>query len=224
VGRRVRAVLERELRPVGRGLQEWICWTEIAAPERIALRHGESRRDPNAFESVLTFAADGTATRIEMRTVFPTTKLRDEAIQKYHAIKGGQQNLSNLAAHVTEMVGREWTANCRDHLPLRQRRYRERARPGPRGTDAAGDPPDLHSPRAMTVSIVARASATATHYPVGVSAGAVINSLDVTVTVSEELTVAFTVGTLLPPPLSAAKIPPATARTTAAATIQKAAI
>src|SRR5215217_2084562 len=49
-------------------------------PERIALLHGESRGDPNAFESVLTFEQDGAATRIEMRTVFPTKELRDEAV------------------------------------------------------------------------------------------------------------------------------------------------
>jgi hypothetical protein len=65
---------------------------------------GESRGDPNAFESVLTFAAEGAATRIEMRTVFPTKALRDEAVAKHHAIEGGQQTLSNLAAYVTEMV------------------------------------------------------------------------------------------------------------------------
>src|SRR6266849_5196597 len=54
--------------PDGTDYQEWISWTEIAPPERIALLHGESRGDPNAFESVLTFAPDGEATRIEMRT------------------------------------------------------------------------------------------------------------------------------------------------------------
>ena len=90
--------------PDGTDYQEWISWTEIVAPERIALLHGESRGDPNAFESVLTFAPDGAATRIEMRTVFPTADLRDEAVEKYHAIEGGQQTLSNLAAYVTETV------------------------------------------------------------------------------------------------------------------------
>src|SRR5918994_2001424 len=72
--------------------------------ERIALLHGEFRGDPNAFESVLRFEPDGVATRVEMRTVFPTTELRDEAVEKYHAIEGGQQTLSNLAAYVTEIV------------------------------------------------------------------------------------------------------------------------
>ncbi len=90
--------------PDGTDYQEWITWTEIVPPERIALHHGEFRGDPNAFESVLTFAPDGAGTRIEMRTVFPTKELRDEAVEKYHAIEGGQQTLGNLAAYVAAIV------------------------------------------------------------------------------------------------------------------------
>ena len=90
--------------PDGTDYQEWISWTEIVPPARIALLHGETRGDPNAFESVLTFEADGVVTRIRMHTVFPTRELRDEAVEKYHAIEGGQQTLANLAAYVTEMV------------------------------------------------------------------------------------------------------------------------
>ena len=90
--------------PDGTDYQEWISWTELAPPERIEFLHGESRGDPNAFESVLTFAPHGAATRIEMRTVFPTKELRDRAVEKYHAIEGGQQTLSNLAAYVTVIV------------------------------------------------------------------------------------------------------------------------
>ncbi|MEV6929543.1 SRPBCC family protein [Dactylosporangium sp. NPDC051485] len=90
--------------PDGTDYSEWITWTEIVPPERIALLHGESRDDPNAFESVLTFEPDGRATRIVMHTVFPTKELRDDAVEKYHAIEGGQQTLSNLAAYVAEIV------------------------------------------------------------------------------------------------------------------------
>ena len=90
--------------PDGTDYQEWTSWTEIAPPERIAMLHGESRGDPNAFESVLTFASDAATTRIEMRTVFPTRELRDVAVERYHAIEGGQQTLTNLAAYVTEIV------------------------------------------------------------------------------------------------------------------------
>ena len=87
--------------PDGTAYQEWISWTEIVPAERITLLHGESRDDPNAFESVLTFEPDGAATRIEMRTVFPTQALRDEAVKRYHAVEGGRQTLGNLAAYVT---------------------------------------------------------------------------------------------------------------------------
>src|SRR6478609_2079102 len=87
--------------PDGTDYREWITFTEIAPPERISLLHGEFRGDPNAFESTLTFAPDGAATRIELRTVFGTKALRDEAVEKYHAIEGGRQTLNNLAAYVT---------------------------------------------------------------------------------------------------------------------------
>src|ERR671931_1494204 len=58
--------------PDGTDYQEWISWTEITPPERIALLHGESRGDPNAFESVLTFAPDGEQTRLVMHPGFRT--------------------------------------------------------------------------------------------------------------------------------------------------------
>src|ERR671921_2319601 len=90
--------------PDGTDYQEWITWREIVPPERIALLHGESRDDPNAFETTLAFAPHGTATRIVMRTVFPTKQLRDQAVEEYHAIEGGQQTLSNLAAYVAEIA------------------------------------------------------------------------------------------------------------------------
>jgi uncharacterized protein YndB with AHSA1/START domain len=96
--------------PDGTDYQEWISWTEIVVPERIAMVHGESRDDPNAFESFLTFASedpagpDRRATRIEMRTVFPTQELRDEAVDKYHAVEGGRQTLGHLADYVAELA------------------------------------------------------------------------------------------------------------------------
>ncbi|HEY6079976.1 MAG TPA: SRPBCC family protein [Polyangiaceae bacterium] len=90
--------------PDGTDYQEWITWREIAAPERLALLHGESRDDPNAFESVLTFEPAGDETRIVMRTVFLTKELRDQAVEKYHAVEGGEQTLGNLAAYVAELT------------------------------------------------------------------------------------------------------------------------
>lgn len=90
--------------PDGTDYQEWISWTEIVPPERIAMLHGETRDDPNAFESVLTFASQGAGTVVEMRTLFPTKELRDEAVEKYHAVEGGQQTLGKLADYVTGIM------------------------------------------------------------------------------------------------------------------------
>jgi uncharacterized protein YndB with AHSA1/START domain len=90
--------------PDGTDYSEWITWTEIVPPERIALLHGESRDDPNAFESTLAFAPHGTATQIVMRAVFPTKQLRDQAVEEYHAIEGGGQTLTNLAAYLAEIA------------------------------------------------------------------------------------------------------------------------
>jgi ribosomal protein L13 len=36
--------------------------------------------------------------------VFPTKELRDAAVEKYHAIEGGQQTLGKLAAYVSEII------------------------------------------------------------------------------------------------------------------------
>ena len=90
--------------PDGTDYQEWISWTEIVPPERIALRHGESRDDPNAFEATLSFATHGNGTLIVMRTVFPSKQLRDRAVAEYDAIEGGEQTLRNLAAYVAELT------------------------------------------------------------------------------------------------------------------------
>jgi uncharacterized protein YndB with AHSA1/START domain len=88
--------------PDGTDYSEWITWREITPPERIALIHGESAQDPDAFESILTFADRGERTEITMRTVFRTAALRDRAVEEYHAIEGGGQTLDCLAAYINE--------------------------------------------------------------------------------------------------------------------------
>lgn len=102
---RVGGVWEFEMRgPDGTDYPEWIRWTEITPPERIAMLHGEYEDDPNSFESVLTLEPEGEATRIEMRTLFRTKQLRDEAVEKFGALEGGRQTLGNLAEYVAELV------------------------------------------------------------------------------------------------------------------------
>jgi uncharacterized protein YndB with AHSA1/START domain len=92
--------------PDGTVFQGLISWTEISPPERIALLHGEFRGDPNTFESVVTFASHGATTQVEMRTVFPTKELRDERVEKYHVIEGGQQTLGKLSDYVIGIISK----------------------------------------------------------------------------------------------------------------------
>ncbi|OLT46969.1 ATPase [Saccharomonospora sp. CUA-673] len=92
--------------PDGTDYQDWITWTEIVPPERIAMIHGERRDDPDAFESVLTFTSTGDtgdATRIELYTLFRTKAQRDEAVEQFGAIDGGNQTLANLADYVSSL-------------------------------------------------------------------------------------------------------------------------
>ena len=46
-----------------------------------------------------------------MRTVFPTKELRDEAVETYHAIEGGEQTLGNLAAYAAELTWNQTAGN-----------------------------------------------------------------------------------------------------------------
>lgn len=86
--------------PDGTVHPEWITWTTIVPGERIEMLHGERRDDPDTFESALTFTPEGAATRIELRTVFPTAELRDQALERSHAAEGGRQTLAKLAGYV----------------------------------------------------------------------------------------------------------------------------
>jgi uncharacterized protein YndB with AHSA1/START domain len=88
--------------PDGTVYPEWTSLTRIEPPAYIELRHGEFRDDPDAFESTLTFVPEGEGTRVQLRTVFRTRALRDEAVEKYHAIEGGMQTLAKLGEYVTE--------------------------------------------------------------------------------------------------------------------------
>ncbi|MQM27466.1 SRPBCC domain-containing protein [Glycomyces albidus] len=93
--------------PDGTDYPEWITWREIAPPERIGLVHGAFRDDPDAFEQVITFTERDGATELEMRTLFPTKRLRDVAVERYGAVEGGRQTLGRLAEYVTGMTEKE---------------------------------------------------------------------------------------------------------------------
>ena len=92
--------------PDGTEYPNWITWREIVRPERITLLHGDAADDPNAFESILTFEGRGETTEVVMRTIFPTAELRNQAVEEYHAVEGGEQTLGRLTDYATELARR----------------------------------------------------------------------------------------------------------------------
>jgi uncharacterized protein YndB with AHSA1/START domain len=86
--------------PDGTDYPNRIEWREIAPPERVVYLHGESEHDPEAFVSTVTFVDQGNVTDVTMRAVFKTKEQRDEAVERYGAIEGGNQTLGRLAAYV----------------------------------------------------------------------------------------------------------------------------
>ncbi|HEV8637780.1 MAG TPA: SRPBCC family protein [Chloroflexota bacterium] len=90
--------------PDGADSPNWIEWREIVPPERIVFLYGESGDDPNAFVSTVTLVERGTATEITMRALFKTKEQRDEVVERYGAIEGGEQTLGRLAEYVATLV------------------------------------------------------------------------------------------------------------------------
>lgn len=88
--------------PDGVDYPNWIQWREIVPPERIRLIHGSRPDDPDAFESTVSFRAVADATELTLRSEFKTKARRDEVVEKFGAIEGGEQTLGRLAGYVTE--------------------------------------------------------------------------------------------------------------------------
>jgi uncharacterized protein YndB with AHSA1/START domain len=86
--------------PDGTDYPNHVEYLEIAPPETIVMRHGSRRDDPDAFVSTVTFDEQAGDCHVTLRSVFRTKELRDRAVDRYHAIEGGEQTLARLAAHV----------------------------------------------------------------------------------------------------------------------------
>jgi uncharacterized protein YndB with AHSA1/START domain len=86
--------------PDGTDYSNYVEYLEILPPERIVLRHGAKKDDPDAFVSTVTLVERAGDCEVSLRSVFKSRELRDRAVDRYHAIEGGEQTLSRLAAYV----------------------------------------------------------------------------------------------------------------------------
>lgn len=85
--------------PDGKAWPNWIRYTEISRPARIAYDHGGDMGEPAHFRGLILFEDLDGQTRISMVLVFDTTEARDATI-KYGAVDGGRQTLAKLERYV----------------------------------------------------------------------------------------------------------------------------
>jgi uncharacterized protein YndB with AHSA1/START domain len=90
--------------PDGTDYKNKIVFIEVVRPERLVYRHaGDEDSEPVRFHVTVTFAEQGGKTRLTMRSLFETTEERDNVVNKYGAIEGGNQTLERLAGHLAKI-------------------------------------------------------------------------------------------------------------------------
>jgi uncharacterized protein YndB with AHSA1/START domain len=86
--------------PDGKDWPNWIRYTEIDPPRRIAYHHGGELDEPAHFDGVISFAETEGGTKVSLVLIFPDTKARD-AVLEFGAVEGGEQTLAKLDRYVT---------------------------------------------------------------------------------------------------------------------------
>lgn len=84
--------------PDGTRFPNRVHFKELAPPARMLFDHGDDQRV--WFQTTITLDATDAGTRVTIRQVFPTQAERDEVVEKYGAIEGGQQHLAKLEAYL----------------------------------------------------------------------------------------------------------------------------
>jgi uncharacterized protein YndB with AHSA1/START domain len=80
-----------------------LTYEEIVRPELLVYRHDGLPEDEDpSFRGTVTFDDFGGLTILTMRNVFQTTAARDETVEKYDAVDGGNQTLDRLVAYVVK--------------------------------------------------------------------------------------------------------------------------
>ena len=84
--------------PDGTRFPNRVYFKELTPPARMLFDHGDDQRV--WFETTITLDTTARGTRVTIRQLFPTQAERDEVVEKYGAIEGGQQHLAKLEAYV----------------------------------------------------------------------------------------------------------------------------
>lgn len=85
--------------PDGKAWPNWIRYSEISAPSRIAYDHGGEIDEPAHFHGLITFEDMAGKTHVSLTLVFETTQARDATIE-FGAVEAGHQTLAKLERFV----------------------------------------------------------------------------------------------------------------------------
>lgn len=85
--------------PDGKDWPNWIRYTEISPPSRIAYEHGGEMGEPAHFNGVITFEDVNGKTHISLVLVLPTKEDRAAKVE-FGAVEGGKQTLAKLERYV----------------------------------------------------------------------------------------------------------------------------
>lgn len=85
--------------PDGIDYKNRIIYRQIVPPEFLAYSHVSGPY----FEAIVSFEVEGDKTRVTIRMVFETAKLRNLTVEKFGAIEGGNQTLARLDEYVAKL-------------------------------------------------------------------------------------------------------------------------
>lgn len=89
--------------PDGVDYKNTIVYDEIVRPERLVSSHVSGP----LFQMTATFAAQGGATRLDVRMLFESAAQRDKVVEQFGAVEGLQQTLDRLEGQLAKARTRE---------------------------------------------------------------------------------------------------------------------
>lgn len=87
-------------------------FTEITPPSRMVFDHGDGQRV--WFEAFVILEETDKGTMVILRQLYPSRDSRDQVVEKYGAIEGGEQHLAKLEAYVRE----NWSKPAAPHFEV----------------------------------------------------------------------------------------------------------
>lgn len=90
--------------PDGRTYDNRIRFVEVIRPEKLVYLHDSGiNNDPREFQSVITFEAVGTQTKVTLKSLFKTKEARDFVVREFGALEGAIQHLNKLANYLSTL-------------------------------------------------------------------------------------------------------------------------